>query len=130
VLVVGVRHETCATRDACAKNANVTTAKATHVASAEAAAHMAAAAATTSGLCTRYKKAPGKHSACQQHYHSSCHDISPFRLADCPPQSCQTSTCLSRANANVSIDWRWECLSLVSTQFSLSQSELSVISVL
>jgi hypothetical protein len=76
VLVVGVRHETCATtRDACAKNANVTAAKATHVASAEAAAHMAAAAATTSGLCTRYKKAPGKHSACQQHYHSSCHDI-------------------------------------------------------
>jgi hypothetical protein len=76
MLVGSVRHETCATRDACAKNTNVTAAKATYVASAEAAAHVAAATtAAASGLRTRYKKASGKHRACQQHYHSSCHDI-------------------------------------------------------
>jgi hypothetical protein len=46
------------------------------VASAEAATHMAAAATTAaSGLCARYKKAPGEHRACQQHYHSSRHDF-------------------------------------------------------
>jgi len=78
VLVVGVRHETCSatTGDACARNSNATAAKATYVASAEATAHMAAATTTAaSGLRTRYKKASGKHRACQQHYHSSCHDI-------------------------------------------------------
>jgi hypothetical protein len=112
VLVVRVRHETCAT------------AKATYVTSAEASAHMAAATTAASGLCTRYKEAPGEHCACQQHYHSSCHDFSPFKSADSPPQSCQTSACLSRVNTNAAIDFRWECLCLVSTQFLLSQSEL------
>jgi hypothetical protein len=80
VLVVSVRHETRANTagDTCAKNSNATAAKATYVASTEAAAQMAAATTTAaSGLCTRYKKAPGEHRACQQHYHSSCHDCSP-----------------------------------------------------
>jgi hypothetical protein len=77
VFVGRVRHESCAntTGDACAKNSNVAAAKATYVASAEAATHMAAATAAASGLCTRYKKAPGEQRACQQHYHSSCHDF-------------------------------------------------------
>jgi hypothetical protein len=78
VFVGRVRHESCAntTGDACAENSNAAAAKATNVASAEAATHMAAAATTAaSGLCARYKKAPGEHRACQQHYHSSCHDF-------------------------------------------------------
>jgi hypothetical protein len=97
VLVVGVRHETCADAagDACAKNSNaaaaqatevsatkatdVATAKTTYVASAKAthtaAAVSSAAAAAASGLCTGCKKAHSKHYACQRHYHSSSHDI-------------------------------------------------------
>jgi hypothetical protein len=71
------------TSDATAAEATrVTSAEAAHVASAKAAAHMAAATATsvstasaTAGLCISGKKAAGKHCACQNHYHSSSHDI-------------------------------------------------------
>jgi hypothetical protein len=141
VLVVGVRHETCAntTGDTCAKNSNATAAKATyvasanaahvasvnaaHVASAEAAAHMAAAAATTaSGLCTRCKQAPSKHCACQYHYHSSSHHILHWLGGFFATGPSQTLACLSRVNTNIAIDWRWECLSVVSTQFLLSHT--------
>jgi hypothetical protein len=135
-----MRHETCAsaTGDACAKNSNASAAKATCVASAKAAAHMAStkaaahmAAATTttttaaSGLCTRYKKASGEHRACQQHYHSSCHDFSPLRSADFPPQAL-SDVGVSRHSEHQRRD-RLEMgmISLVSTQFLLSQSELS-----
>jgi hypothetical protein len=72
------------------KACDATTAEATHVAAAEAAhvaaaeaAHMAAAKAThvassaaaAAGLRTRSQKAAGKHCACQNHHHSSSHDI-------------------------------------------------------
>jgi hypothetical protein len=68
------------------KAAHVTSTKATHVGPAEA-AHVAAAkaahtttmpstpSAATAGLCTRGKKAAGKHCTCQNHHHSSSHDI-------------------------------------------------------
>jgi hypothetical protein len=89
VLVVGVRHETCAntTGDNCARNSNATAAKATDVSSTKAtyvaspeATHTAAAVSSTttaaaSSLCTRCKKAGSKHCACQHHYYSSSHDI-------------------------------------------------------
>jgi hypothetical protein len=66
---------------------HVISAKAVHVTAAKAAAHVAsaksttvasaatAATAATAGLCTRGKKAAGKHRACQNHHHSSSHDI-------------------------------------------------------
>jgi hypothetical protein len=66
---------------------NVTSAKATHMTAAKAAAHVASAkaahaattvssaATATAGLSTRGKKAAGKHRACQNHHHSSSHDI-------------------------------------------------------
>jgi hypothetical protein len=65
------------------KTSNATTAEATHAATAEAAhvttteatAHVASSAAAASGLCTRGQKAAGKHRACQDHHHSSSHDI-------------------------------------------------------
>jgi hypothetical protein len=84
VLVADVRHVTSAkaTDVGSAKATHVTSTEATHMASAEA-AHVAAAtttmssatAAATAGLCTRGKKASGKHRTCQNHHHSSSHDI-------------------------------------------------------
>jgi hypothetical protein len=55
-----------------AEAADVTAAETTHVAAATAVSPAAAAA----GLCTRCKKATGKHGTCQNHHHSSSHDIS------------------------------------------------------
>jgi hypothetical protein len=75
----------------------VAAAESTHVASAEA-AHMASAAhvaATTSvsaaataaaGLCISGQKAAGKRCACQNHQHSSSHDILLWNGRDFPPQ--------------------------------------------
>jgi hypothetical protein len=78
-----------------AKATHVTSTEATYVASAEAAAHVTSAetattvsSATTAaaaGLCTRGKKATGKHCACQNHHHSSSHDILHLRWAEFPP---------------------------------------------
>jgi hypothetical protein len=60
---------------------------AAHVASTKTAAHvtsatttMSTAAAATAGLGISGKKAAGKHGACQNHHHSSYHDISPFGM--------------------------------------------------
>jgi hypothetical protein len=65
-----------ATDAASVKSAHVASAKATHMASAKSTAHVATATATASaGLCTRGKKAAGKHRARQNHHHSSFHDI-------------------------------------------------------
>jgi hypothetical protein len=77
-----------------AEAADMASAEATHVASAKA-AHMAAATSTTvsaatatatAGLCISGKKAAGKHCACQNHYHSSSHDILLWNGRDFPPQ--------------------------------------------
>jgi len=98
VLVANMRKLACANaadvistktpNAAAAKATHVTSTKATHVTAAKAAAHVAsakaahapatvssAAAATAAGLCTRGKKASGKHRGCQNHHHSSSHDI-------------------------------------------------------
>src|SRR6267142_1215084 len=70
-----------ATDAASAKTADVTSAEATHMATTKA-AHMASTAATsmatataTAGLRVSGKKAAGKHCACQNHHHSSSHNI-------------------------------------------------------
>jgi hypothetical protein len=98
VIVVQARHVTAAkaadvistkTSNATAtKAAHVTSAKTTHVAPAEAAhtTTMSTTAAAAAGLCTRGKKAAGKHRACQNHHHSSSHDILHSKWADFPPQ--------------------------------------------
>jgi len=76
------------------KTANATAVKAAHVTPAEAAAHMASAESATTvssasaaaaGLCTRGNKAAGKHCACQNHHHSSSHDILHLSWAGFPP---------------------------------------------
>jgi hypothetical protein len=79
---------------ASAETADVTSAVATHMASTKA-AHMAAATTTsvssasataTTGLRVSGKKAAGKHCACQNHHHSSSHDILRWDGRGFPPQ--------------------------------------------
>ena len=64
---------------ACAEAADVTSAKAAHMASTTAThvttATSMASATATAGLRVSGKKAAGKHCACQNHHHSSSHDI-------------------------------------------------------
>jgi hypothetical protein len=137
-----MRHRTCAkaTDATSAKTSNataathVTSAKATHVTAAKAAPHVAsakpttvssAAATTAAGLCTRCKKAAGKHRACQNHHHSSSHDILHWGWADFPPQDLTRRGLSQQVNANAAMNWRWRCLSVVSTKFHFNQSELS-----
>jgi hypothetical protein len=92
-----------------AEAAHVTSAEATHVTSAKAASVASAtsvsSASATAGLCTRGKKAAGKHGTCQNHHHSSSHDILLWDGRDFPPQGCsRTLACPSKANADVAID--------------------------
>jgi hypothetical protein len=85
-----------------AETADATSAEATDAASAETthmastkAAHMASTAATsmatatataTAGLRVSGKQAAGKHCTCQNHHHSSSHDILLWDGRDFPPQ--------------------------------------------
>jgi hypothetical protein len=132
VTVVQARHVIAAksadaiateTSDATAvKAADATATEAAHVASAEAAHVTTAEAATavssasaTAGLCTGGKKAAGKHCACQNHHHSSSHDILHLRWADVGVSQ--------QRRTNIAMDWRWECLSVVSTKLTFIRIE-------
>jgi membrane peptidoglycan carboxypeptidase len=83
VLSAHARHVTAAkTSDAASAEAtDVTSTKAAHVASAKAAADVTSTTTTvssataTAGLGISGKKAAGKHGTCQNHHHSSSHDI-------------------------------------------------------
>jgi hypothetical protein len=96
-----------------------TTSKTTHMASAKAAAHVAATTATTAtaattGLSTRGKQAAGEHRACQNHHHSSSHDIlhwdgRNFRHRAWPGVGIK---------ANAAMNWKWDCVFVVSTKFA------------
>jgi hypothetical protein len=125
VLVADVRHRTCAkaTNATSAKTSSATAAKATHVGSAKAAAHVAAAhaaaesttavssstATAAAGFCTRGEKAAGKHCACQNHHHSSSHDILLCDGRTFPPSVVARCRRLKKANADVAMNWRWGC---------------------
>ena len=105
VTLVDMRHATCAkvADVVSAETSDATNAQATHVTAAKVAhtgadvtsakaAHTAttvssAATATAApGLCARGKKAAGKHRACQNHHHSSFHDILHLIGRIAPPQ--------------------------------------------
>jgi hypothetical protein len=62
---------------ASAEAADVTSTKSADVATAEATAHVASATSATAaaGLGIGGQKAAGKHCTCQNHHHSSSHDI-------------------------------------------------------
>ena len=100
--------------------AHVTSTEATHVAPAKAAhtATMSSTPAATAGLCTRRKKAAGKHCACQNHHHSSSHDILHLRWADFPPLAWLGVGVSQQSRTNVAMDWRWECLPVIPTKFA------------
>jgi hypothetical protein len=67
---------------------DVTSAKAAHTAT------VSSAATAAPSLCARGKKAAGKHCACQNHHHSSSHDILHLIGRIVPPQDlCQTLAC-------------------------------------
>jgi hypothetical protein len=87
----------------------MTSAESTHVTSAKAASVASAtsmsSASATAGLCTRGKKAAGKHGTCQNHHQSSSHDIVLWDGRDFPPQGCsRTLACPNKANADVAMD--------------------------
>jgi hypothetical protein len=81
VLVADMRKLACANAAdvTSTKTPHATSTEATHMASAKAAHAPAtvssATASAAAGLCTSGKKAAGKQRACQNHHHSSSHDI-------------------------------------------------------
>jgi hypothetical protein len=103
--------------------AHVATAtEAAHVATAAKAAHVASAATTVSsaaaaGLRPSGKKAAGKHRACQNHHHSSFHDILLFDKRNFRHRALSDAAVYEQANANVAMDRRWGCMFFVSTKF-------------
>jgi hypothetical protein len=107
VLLADMRHGSCAnavdvvsteTSDASSAQAtHVTSTKVTHMASVKGthaattvasakATHTTAAAPATAGLCSRGQKAAGQHCGCQNHHHSSSHDILHLVGRIAPPQ--------------------------------------------
>jgi hypothetical protein len=104
-----------------AKSAHMASAKATHVASATHATTMSpTSAAATAGLCTSGKKAAGKHRTCQNHHHSSSHDILHLDGRICRHRTF-LDVVFSEGKSNVAMNGRWECLLVVSTKFSFNQ---------
>jgi hypothetical protein len=110
---------------AAAKATQVTSAKATHMASTKAAHAPATVSSAAAGLCPRGKKAAGKHRACQNHHHSSSHDILHLGWADFPPQGLVRLGVSQQSKANVAMDWRWKRLFVVSTKFAFIRPEAS-----
>jgi hypothetical protein len=108
------------TSDATAtKASHVTSTKATHMASAKAshaATTVSSAATAAAGLCPRGKKAAGKHGACQNHHHSSSHDI--LHLDGRTFRRRSDVGASQRSKANVAIDWRWKRLFVASIKFA------------
>jgi hypothetical protein len=62
---------------------------------------MSAATAAASGLGTSRQQAAGEHCACQNHHHSSSHDILLWKRRDYPPQVVSDAGMSAEGNANV-----------------------------
>jgi hypothetical protein len=121
VLSAHARHVTAAkTSDAASAEAtDVTSAKAAHVAAATA----VSSAAATTGLGTSGNKAAGKHGTCQNHHHSSSHDILLWDGREIPPQDLVSRWRVPKTNAGVAMDLRWECLFALSTKFRFNHPD-------
>jgi hypothetical protein len=129
-----------------AKATHVTSTKATHVASGKAAhvasakaAHApatvspatvssATAPAAAAGFCTRGKKAARKQGACQNHHHSSSHDILHRDGRTFRHRAWSDVGVSQQRKANVAMDWRWKRLFVVSTKFAFIRIECRVYS--
>jgi hypothetical protein len=62
---------------------------------------MSAATAAAPGLGTSRQQAAGEHCACQNHHHSSSHDILLWKRRDYPPQVVSDAGMSAEGNANV-----------------------------
>jgi hypothetical protein len=115
-----------------AKATHVTSTKATHVTSGKAAhAPAAVSSATTAaaaGFCTRGKKAARKQGACQNHHHSSSHDILHRDGRTFRHRAWSDVGVSQQRKANVAMDWRWKRLFVVSTKFAFIRIECRVYS--
>jgi hypothetical protein len=114
---------------ASAKATDVTSTKATHVASAKAAhasATVSSATAAAAGFSTRGKKAARKQGACQNHHHSSSHDILHRNGRTFRHRAWSDVGVSQQGKANVAMDWRWKCLFVVSTKFAFIRIECRV----
>jgi hypothetical protein len=104
-----------------AETADVTAAEATDVSSAKA-AHVASAASVssataTAGLRIRSKKAAGKCCTCQNHHHSSSHDILLGMGGFSATGPRQMPAGPREANADIAMGCRWGWLFVVSIKF-------------
>jgi hypothetical protein len=137
VLTADVRHPADAdatdaiftkTSDATAtKASHVTSAKATHMASAKAShAPATVSSATTTaaaGLRPRGKKATGKHGACQNHHHSSSHDILHLDGRTFRHRAWSDFGLSEQRKAKVAMHWRWRRLLLLLLNSRPSRSQ-------
>jgi hypothetical protein len=124
---------TKATHVASGKAAHVASGKAAHVASAKAAhapatVSSATAPAAAAGFCTRGKKAARKQGACQNHHHSSSHDILHRDGRNFRHRAWSDVGVSQQRKANVAMDWRWKRLLVVSTKFAFIRIECRVYS--
>jgi hypothetical protein len=98
-----------------------TTTKTTHMAAAKAAAHVAATttapATASAGLSTRGKQAAGEHRACQNHHHSSSHDLLHWDGRTFRHKAWSGVGIKAKATMN----WKWDCVFVVSTKFAFIQ---------
>jgi hypothetical protein len=115
-------------------SSEVAAAEATDVAAAEAvaaakAAHVAAAVSSSSavstaatGLCASGSKAAGKHGTCQDHHHSSSHNILRFDGRNFRHRASSDVGMYAKADADVATDSKWECSFFVTIKFQFNHS--------
>jgi len=106
-----------ATDVATAKAPHASPAKASHVASTTTVSSATAAA----GLRTRGEKAAGKHRTCQNHHHSCSHDILHWNGRALRLGALSDVGSSHRDNANLTVDWRWECSFVASIKFPFNK---------
>jgi hypothetical protein len=99
----------------------VAAAKAAHVAAAVSSSSSAVSTAAT-GLCASGSKAAGKHGTCQDHHHSSSHDILRFDGRDFRHRASSDVGMYGKADADVATDSKWECSFFVTIKFQFNHS--------
>jgi hypothetical protein len=87
----------------------VASVKTTDVAAAKAAAHVTSATTVSSataaaGLGISGKKAAGKHCTCQNHHHSSSHDILLFGIGGSSATGSRQTVACAKADADVAME--------------------------
>jgi hypothetical protein len=106
VPLVDMRHATGAKAiDVVAKASDAINAQTTHVTSAKA-AHTATKVSAALGSCARGKQAAGKRCACQNHHHSSSHDMFHLNGRIFRHRTLSNDGVFSTVDANIAIQWK------------------------